>query len=68
MELFYFQWQETYEFAFEGQECHLGSGREIFPRTCGLANGRVPSLRATLQDFVDKVEYQPSGTYPTPKR
>jgi hypothetical protein len=55
LELFYFQWQETYESAFEGQECHLGSGKEIFLRTCGLANGRVPSLRVALQDFVDEV-------------
>src|SRR6266536_3099676 len=32
LEPFYFEWQETYESAFERQECHLGSA----PNSSGL--------------------------------
>jgi hypothetical protein len=34
---YYFEWQTIYGSAFERQECHLGSGKEVFPGV-----GRVP--------------------------
>jgi hypothetical protein len=68
LELFYFQWQETYESTFEGQECHLGSGKEIFLRTCGLVNGRVLLLREALQEFMNEVRETKLSLFKIPEK
>ncbi|PGH01053.1 hypothetical protein AJ79_08022 [Helicocarpus griseus UAMH5409] len=65
---FYFSWHEAYEESFEKQECHLGSGAEVFPeveaRVAWEVAGSLMACWLALQDEVERVSYEaPTGTY-----
>lgn len=64
---FYFEWQDIFNTAFERQECHLGSGKPVFSeshqRVAWETEGFLIACFLALQDDVEEVEYQASGTY-----
>ena len=58
----YFAWVDTYNEAFETQECHLGQGHVVFPdvsdEIAWETEGFLLACRLVLQDGVESVQYE----------
>jgi hypothetical protein len=63
LEPFFSQWRQTYQSAFQKQQCHLGSGAEVFDdqneRIVWETEGVLTACWLALQSGVDAVEYSP---------
>ena len=63
---YYQAWRQVYETEFEKQECHLGSGAEVFPdvndRISWEVEGYFIACWLALRSNVHSVEYIPRST------